>query len=901
MKKAPSAEEKKEDPDDSLKFFKTIKPKSVSEPLPSSSNVATKFIDESSKKSQPKPRAKSTKNPSKRKPKPHADIRKVFGKQEEEIFSHVVTENCLQEGIDPDEMQLALAISESLKDQSNLKASTSSSATFENPFTSLGKVQPINVALERFGFKSKKTYSEYELEMIANAQLTKRSKFKKLPTALTRTTNEKRNEIIARKVDRILALNSMSDLDIVESTNHQVEVYSYYLQEMENKNQTVLRMSCEDRPTDNILLNFYVTELFEPSFLRADHLLKDWNNIPGRDSSPEPVRGSEKNPQSVHAEMETKENVDRAVEECDIEQEISNIAECFTTNSVSNKEHSIVEDTKEFDSCADIFADYEDCDIVMDSSDIETGCATKSDSEKLGVHLMLREKLSQSMPGVLENNENKSRDSEATIEDFASSSLDLLNKQTIDLISESESVETDEEPFIDLTQNEVSQVSTLIPIDDSYYTLQQHLENIGHHETVPIETQPLASAENCLDKKLRESFTQVDLGTTGDESKKWNLRKHEDEQVQDKSDVPEEPEELSFLSQSSLEGENEVIDISDEEVNYSMRKFHNNKDDTSDLSPEVSAGDRGSIDLTQVEKSLEEIEHLDVEVIVEQSLAEILHQEDLNIDNTVSYLLETSVHSISRNTSIDRSSQVAASGSGLSDSIKQIMSKYCVDTKRSEKSRSFRKMQSDSDVINSLAKRRKTVNFDLEENDDVEGIAQQIGYDDESMKENSIFNNSIHQSLENILEYSTIPLKQVQQRQTKSKKKSIDVDFDNDYIVDTESLVRDPDYKNMTPVELKQARFKYGIRPLPVKKAVSLLEYIHDQLHPKIRVAADEEIDANDSRREMNITDIATNIGAQEDDNYVFELGLVDGEDYVLPKMRKSKVKLKIIAIFSSF
>jgi len=106
----------------------------------------------------------------------------------------------------------------------------------------------------------------------------------------------------------------------------------------------------------------------------------------------------------------------------------------------------------------------------------------------------------------------------------------------------------------------------------------------------------------------------------------------------------------------------------------------------------------------------------------------------------------------------------------------------------------------------------------------------------------------------------------------------------------------------MTPVELKQELFKYGIRPLPVKKAVQLLEFIFNQLHPEIRVAADEEIDVNDSRRAMNITDIATDIGAQEDDDYVFgQPELIADEECVLPKMRKSKNPSCLIPLHVAF
>jgi hypothetical protein len=100
----------------------------------------------------------------------------------------------------------------------------------------------------------------------------------------------------------------------------------------------------------------------------------------------------------------------------------------------------------------------------------------------------------------------------------------------------------------------------------------------------------------------------------------------------------------------------------------------------------------------------------------------------------------------------------------------------------------------------------------------------------------------------------------------------------------------------MTPAELKKELFKFGIRPLPVKKAVGLLQHIHDRIYPKIRVAAEEEIDANDSRMDLNHTDIVTNIVCTgEDDDFVFQYGEIVGEEFIIPKMRKSKVNLIIL------
>lgn len=206
--------------------------------------------------------------------------------------------------------------------------------------------------------------------------------------------------------------------------------------------------------------------------------------------------------------------------------------------------------------------------------------------------------------------------------------------------------------------------------------------------------------------------------------------------------------------------------------------------------------------------------------------------------------------------------------------------------------RSLRKINSESQLVTEDARKRRTVLFDIDE-ENVVDLTQ--NFEDNEAKDSSFrpnFDDSVQQSLENIVSYSPIaPRRKTQHLKQTRAKRSLGVQLDNDYIVDTETFFPEPDYKNMTPVELKQALFKYGIRPLPVKKAVQLLEFIYDQLHPKIRVAAEEEIDVNDSRRDMNVTDILPNINVVQDDDFVFQLGLVDDEDFVLPNARKSKVR----------
>lgn len=884
-----------DDPDDSFKLFKTLKPRTTrsrKDPGPSSSsspaNAATSFINESSSKPQTpktKPRAKA----SKRKPKSaQVDIRKVLSKQEQ-MFNHIVTESCLEEGVDPEEMQIALAISESLKDQTNQQDSEASTSSnkFDNPFTSLGKVQPISAVLERFGFKSKKNYSEYEIDLITSSKFAKRSKFQKFPTALTRTSNEKRNEIIRMKIDRVLA-QSLSKTSVIPDadTRSNYKVFSFYLQDISEQTRTVFMISSDDKPADDTLLNYYVTELFDPSFVKAGHMLKDWSKIPGRDSTPErTVLNSEKISDPT---------------------ELDNEAEFFTTSEIDDQVIPDAGDDAEEShkatatSCLDIFADLEDFDDFDGDNESEVvNINIKENSAELADHLsLLQERLSQSM---MEANDMEADDNEANENKVSLAGKTTQNDEpSVDELIEPENsalMKTFEVDQVDLTQQDSSIDSCVtIPYDDSYYSLQQHMKKLEGVRESPLASQSSQATEIASPEI---SVIQIDLVSSEDEKDEplpvFEAAGNVSEDELFASDV-EEP----MLSQNSLD--DDFIAISDEEINYSVRKFLNNNENPSDTSSEAGTSEKNTVDLTQ-ELSEPEAVYSQIEINnhVEQSFVEVMnHQDAFNINDSILNLLETSTMPPNLDVSKkDRSTKFLESN-GLSESIQEIMRKYGGGASNEmENSRSLKKMQSESKLSSESCKARKSVRFSIEDDYNVVDLTQPIEGDDSS-KENSFqlnkFNSSIHQSIENIVSVSPIVPRKKIQRQEKLNfraKKSLGVQIDDDYIVDTESIISEPDYKNMTPVELKQALFKYGIRSLPVKKAVKLLEYIFDQLHPSIRVAADEEIDVNDSRREMNITDIVTNIGEQDDDAFVFQLGLVDDEDFVLPKMRKSKVRFR--------
>lgn len=836
-------------PDDSLKFFKTIKTRSTRTVTSSVTNVATSFIDESSRKTSIPPQTKPIEKAFKKKSKGQPDIRKVLSKQEQ-TFQQVIDENCYEAGVDPEEMQLALAISNSLKD-SNLspesEASNNSSMKFENPFSSTGKVQSISSVLEKFGFKSKTYYTEYELDLLANKKISKRSKYQKLPTPLTRISNEKRQENINNRISELLERNLNVSILEVSDSNTDFPIFSPVLKEAHIRNRRLFTINSEDRPTDNILFDYYVADLFEPSTVPADHLLKDWSKVPGRDPTPERVISHKE----TNASQDTRSGKS-GHSECGGTNKVKEVQEMM--ESVDTKEEilrddkvvsSHDDDNNSTASCSDIFAGFECSDNEVE--EVKTDIADLS--QKLG---MLQEKFSQSLVEIKNAPEIHIDESLSEISD------ENCKQETYETVGYKKKIES-----VDLTHGDSSVDSNFtIPYDDSYYSLQAHIKNIFK--------QKLSSEEEA------KGSEQVNLTST-DEDETLPVKT----QYNGKSMIEENDEiEMSYqCSQNSFEDDSEIIAISDEEINYSVQKFHSNNESASDRSIEFEGK---TIDLTQENfENSEKEPPIEVSNILEQSLADVLnHQEDINIDDTINNLLETTRLTVLNETKSRATKD--SERSWMSDSIKQIMSKYGKNSPGADKILSFKKTQSES-MLSSI------VNNQDEADENMSDLTQPR-QPNESWKENLHYSLSFHQSLENLSNHTPVVNKEKLLKKSTFRKKSVGFQIEENYRVDLESTTVEPDFKNMTPVELKQALFKFGVRSLPVKKAVSLLEFIYNQIHPTIQAAADEEIDANDSRRGMNYTDIVTNIGILDSDDFVFQVDILDDEEVVLPKVRKSKV-----------
>lgn len=371
-----------------------------------STSKETSVSDFINKPSTSKEVKKATKIKTKRVTKPkkiksQTDIRKALSKKDEMIYD-AINESCNEDGVDPYEMQLALAISESLKDLSKEeqpKKELKETKNFENPFNSCGKITPISTILERYGFKSKRVYSEYEVETFLNSKPRKRGKYQKVPTILTKATDDERELMIRNRINHILdshlfAYTQESEKkEIAKIERKNPIVYNDSLMEMHELVNTCFRRSSESM----VHSDYFITELFEIAHNKPGYLLKDWSKIAGRDPSPERElkRKSEWTAlDEKHAFMEItekaekqeiKENVNNEIKENKIfevkEDPKQDVNECPMTMLLSPSS-----------SCSDIFEGIE-------SFSIDELGATKSENSIKAVneHLeLLHEKLSQS-------------------------------------------------------------------------------------------------------------------------------------------------------------------------------------------------------------------------------------------------------------------------------------------------------------------------------------------------------------------------------------------------------------------------------------------------------------------------------------------------------------------------
>ncbi|XP_058459941.1 structure-specific endonuclease subunit SLX4 [Malaya genurostris] len=198
-------------------------------------------------------------------------------------------EHTVADRLDPEQFQLALAMSRSLVDQGgsqqsdslasldNAKASNSSSSVSSEE----RRIQGIRATLEQYGFKCKNSYQDYDLNVMFGNNTTamkhsKKGKYRR-PSFLVRRNREDLKAFMKAQCERLL--KEELNQPLVESTNVNCDIRTY--------GSDTFWMNQNTEKCDSGMTDYYVDGLVEMNAVGAGYLLKSWSRIPGREWTPE--------------------------------------------------------------------------------------------------------------------------------------------------------------------------------------------------------------------------------------------------------------------------------------------------------------------------------------------------------------------------------------------------------------------------------------------------------------------------------------------------------------------------------------------------------------------------------------------------------------------------------------
>ncbi|KAJ8983103.1 hypothetical protein NQ317_001846 [Molorchus minor] len=183
-------------------------------------------------------------------------------------------------------MQMALALSKStyIVENPDHCDDVEDLPTFINP----EKIPRVKTTLERYGFKSDRPKLGPELRRDKEfSKKSKTSKFRFITPTLKVRTEAERASLIASKISLILNQNKCSPKEDLQNTENIKGLSSDYLKQfITKKNSIVLLNGLTLKSAKSF--DYYVKQLnLSPAIRQCGSLLKNWDEIPGRETSPD--------------------------------------------------------------------------------------------------------------------------------------------------------------------------------------------------------------------------------------------------------------------------------------------------------------------------------------------------------------------------------------------------------------------------------------------------------------------------------------------------------------------------------------------------------------------------------------------------------------------------------------
>lgn len=209
--------------------------------------------------------------------------KKVKTKKGDNLIQKTLSDNFGQDDVNPEHLQIALALSKSVQDQACSQENSRDVPIY--PSTQVIK-ENARDTLAQFAFKSSKSEDIiWPLKSYTEvSRKKKKSKFSCVTPILLLRTNEERDALISSKVSSILA-NNILNTPPDDCLNESLNVYSNILQKYHCRQSKLFQMTILSKCDRNDL--FYVEKLnFERDITKCGDRLKKWEEIPGRALSP---------------------------------------------------------------------------------------------------------------------------------------------------------------------------------------------------------------------------------------------------------------------------------------------------------------------------------------------------------------------------------------------------------------------------------------------------------------------------------------------------------------------------------------------------------------------------------------------------------------------------------------
>ncbi|KAL9911140.1 mutagen-sensitive 312 isoform 1-T1 [Glossina fuscipes fuscipes] len=226
--------------------------------------------------------------------KKQASIKSAFLRNEQ-MFAEIAAQHCAAEQFDGEEIQLALAISQSEAESKCLLSGEDDDRE--------SNTESIKKKLEKYGFRTanKQDYTSFAMAFTtANDGRRQKRRWANKFTSLTLRNTEIQRKKIQNNIDSLLQRqfqqkNAKETQELSQST---YSVLSALLKRSHCKTKDLLRCNAITA-TAKTFEDYFVKELFEVNVFPSNRLLKDWSAIQGRDLSPTPEQRENREAQNL--------------------------------------------------------------------------------------------------------------------------------------------------------------------------------------------------------------------------------------------------------------------------------------------------------------------------------------------------------------------------------------------------------------------------------------------------------------------------------------------------------------------------------------------------------------------------------------------------------------------------